>query len=55
MRRERAEVPPFGDLLDAVESKLRRHPLIEFAGGDRRLLAERSACLVNAPQGRVRV
>lgn len=53
MRREKNEEPPFTGLLDAVEAKLRRHPLIEFGSGEQRLLAERSACLVNAPQGRV--
>jgi hypothetical protein len=54
MRQSREEAPPFSDLLDAVESKLRLHPLIEFASGEQRLAAERAACLVNAPQGRVR-
>jgi hypothetical protein len=53
-RPRRCEAPPFDDLLDAVEAKLRTHRLIEFAGGERRLAAERAACLVNAPQGRVR-
>jgi hypothetical protein len=54
MRAAREEAPPYTDLLDSVESKLRLHPLIEFASGEQRLLAERAACLVNAPQGRVR-
>ncbi len=53
LRRQKQEVPPFTDLLDAIESKLRLHPLIEFGGDDRRIAAERAACLVNAPQGRV--
>lgn len=45
--------PPFSDLLDAVEAKLRLHPLREFGDGEERLRAERAACRVNAPQGRV--
>jgi hypothetical protein len=48
-------VPPYTGLLDAVERKLRAHPLIEFGGDEKRLLAERAACRVNAPQGRVLV
>jgi hypothetical protein len=40
-------------LLDAIEIKLRSYPLIEYGEDERRLLAERSACLVNAPRGRI--
>lgn len=53
MRQRRSEEPPFGDLLDAIERKVRRFSLIEYAGGEERLRTERSACRVNAPQGRV--
>ena len=48
-------VPPYTGLLDAVERKLRLHPLIEYGGDEQRLLAERSACRVNAPRGRILV
>ena len=53
MRQQKKDEPPFTGLLDAVESKLRRYPLIEFGADEQRLLAERGACRVNAPQGRV--
>ena len=53
LRRQEEEQPPFADLLDAIERKLRSYPLKEFGGTERRLLVERSECLVNAPQGRV--
>lgn len=53
MRRETNEEPPFIGVRDAVERKLRRHPLIEYGGGEDRLQAERDACRVNAPQGRI--
>jgi len=55
LKQETKETPPFTGLLDAVERKLRLHPLIEFGSNEQRLLAERSACLVNAPSGRVLV
>lgn len=47
------DIPPFTGLLDAIEAKLEAYPLIEFSGEDGRLKAERAACLVNAPDGRV--
>lgn len=47
------ESPPYNDLLDAIEGKLRKYPLISMRGGEREIHAERAACLVNAPRGRV--
>jgi lipopolysaccharide biosynthesis glycosyltransferase len=47
------EQPPFTPMLAAIESKIRRLPLIEYGGSEERLLAERDACLINAPNGRV--
>ena len=56
VRQGRKEEPPFTDLREAIEAKLRRYPLIEYAdGGEERLIMERDTCLVNAPQGRVMV
>jgi hypothetical protein len=52
-RRATSEEPPFTGLLDAITTKLRAHPLIEFGDSEERLQAERASCLVNAPQGRV--
>lgn len=45
--------PPFDGILEAIESKLRRHPLIEYGVDDTKIKSERQQCLVNAPQGRV--
>lgn len=45
--------PPFDGIREAIESKLRRHPLIEYGLDDDKIKAERQQCLVNAPQGRV--
>jgi len=53
MRQEHGEAPPFTGLLDATDRKLREYPLIEYGPGDAKIVAERAACLVNAPQGRV--
>jgi hypothetical protein len=47
------EQPPFTQMLDAIESKIRRLPLIEYGTGEERLLAERAACRINAPSGRI--
>jgi hypothetical protein len=47
------EATPFTGLLDGMERKLRRHPLIEYGRDEARLLRERAACRVNAPNGRV--
>lgn len=52
-RSEGPETPPFIDVLDAVEHKLRAFPLIEIGTIEARLLDERRSCRVNAPQGRV--
>ncbi len=53
MRKEVGDVPPFSGLLDAIEAKLKAHPLIEFSKSEHRLQEEKAACLVNAPDGRV--
>lgn len=45
--------PPFTGILDAIEAKVRRHPLREYGTSDQRLAAERAACRINAPKGRV--
>lgn len=55
IRQDSKDMPPFTGLLDAIERKLRSHPLIEFGGDEERLVAERAACLVNAPRGRVSI
>ena len=55
MRQENRDTPPYTGLLDAVENKLRAHPLVEFGLDEQRLLAERATCRVNAPQGRVMI
>jgi hypothetical protein len=55
LRQDDKDLPPFAGLLDAIEGKLRSHPLIEFGNDEQRVVAERSACRVNAPRGRVLV
>jgi len=52
-RQRNKEEPPFNAIRDAIEEKLGSYPLKEYEGGEARLLAEKSACLVNAPLGRV--
>lgn len=52
LRQSSKDLPPFSGLKDAVEDKLREHPLIEYSE-EGKLEAERLACLVNSPQGRV--
>lgn len=47
--------PPYTGTLDLIEGKLRRHPLIEYGTDPARLAAERAACRINAPKGRVMV
>ena len=47
------EMAPFTGLLDGIERKLRRHPLIEYGHDASRLVRERATCRVNAPNGRV--
>ncbi len=47
------EKPPFDGVRDAIERKLRRYPLIEYAAGEEALTAARRACRINGPQGRV--
>ena len=44
---------PFTGILDAIERKLRLHPLIEYGEDPERLLRERAECRINAPQGRI--
>jgi len=47
--------PDFTDMLDLIEDKLRRHPLIEYGSNADRVAVERKTCRINAPQGRVHV
>lgn len=47
------DTPPYTVLLDAVERKLRTHPLIEYGRDERTIASARARCLVNAPKGRV--
>jgi hypothetical protein len=53
MTRSKKDEPPFTGILDAIERKLRRYPLIEYGRDEARLLRERAACRINSPQGRV--
>lgn len=55
VRKGSEERAPFTDLLDAIERKLRTYPMRAMRGGEQRILAERAACLVNAPRGRVMI
>jgi hypothetical protein len=52
LRQDDKDTPPFTGLLDAIEGKLRSHPLIEY-DGEQKIVSERAACRVNAPRGRV--
>lgn len=52
-RLRQQDVPPFHGVLDAIESKLRRHPLREYGESEQRIAIERAACRINAPKGRV--
>lgn len=45
--------PPFNRVLDVIESKLHSHPLIEYGADPTRIAAERAACRINRPNGRV--
>lgn len=47
------DTAPFTGVLDAIEAKIRRHPLREYGTSEERLAAERAACRINAPKGRV--
>ena len=53
IRQSEKDEPPFTGLLDSIHDKLRNHPLRQFEGSEQKLLEERRACLVNAPQGRI--
>lgn len=55
LRQEGKDNPPFSGLLDSIESKLLRHPLIEYGADEAKIAAEKKQCLVNAPQGRVMI
>jgi len=52
-RQQYKEEAPWPALCDTIEEKLRAYPLKEYEGSEERLLAERAACRVNAPLGRV--
>jgi len=47
------DTPPYTGVLDAIEAKIRRHPLLEYGTSEERLAAERADCKINAPKGRV--
>jgi len=47
------DMAPFAGFRDEIGRKLRRHPLIEYGRDASRLTRERSACLINAANGRV--
>jgi len=48
----RRETAPYSGFLDLVEKKMRQHPLLSLSH-QAQIQAERSACHVNAPDGRV--
>jgi hypothetical protein len=50
---ERKSTMPVAGMLDLIEAKLKEHPLIEYGTSTERLAAERAACRINAPKGRV--
>lgn len=45
--------PPYNGVLGAIEAKVKRLPLIEYGTDPKRRAAERAACKINAPKGRV--
>lgn len=45
--------PPYTGVLDAIEAKVKRLPLIEYGTDPERIAAERAACQINAPKGRI--
>ncbi|ESQ86606.1 hypothetical protein ABAC460_23120 [Asticcacaulis sp. AC460] len=47
------EMPPYKEMLDAIENKLRRYPLIEYGTSEEMLITARATCRINAPSGRV--
>lgn len=47
------EAAPFDSIRDVIESKLGRYTLIEYGADPRRRRAERDACRINAPRGRI--
>ncbi|WP_114286174.1 hypothetical protein [Candidatus Halocynthiibacter alkanivorans] len=53
VRHDKADVPKFDAVLDLIESKVRRNPLIEYGDDPSRIEEERAACQINAPLGRV--
>jgi hypothetical protein len=52
-RQQQKEQAPWPALCDTLEERLRAYPLKEYECSEERLLAERVACRVNAPLGRV--
>lgn len=52
-RARELDAPPFASLREQIESKLRAFPLLEYGTDPARIAAERAACLVDAPKGRV--
>lgn len=53
LRQDQKDQAPFAGLLDSIDAKLRRFPLIEYASREGALESEKAACKVNAPRGRV--
>ncbi len=49
----RKDVAPFADIKDCIERKLLKYPLIEYGENPERIAAEKAACKINAPRGRV--
>lgn len=54
-RLRRNEDTPYAGILQAIDEKLQRLPLIEYGEDPARRQAEREACRINAPKGRVLV
>lgn len=52
-RKNTDQGPEFTATLDLIQQKLLRHPLHEYGADPARIAAERAACRINAPKGRV--
>jgi hypothetical protein len=55
LKEKRDAAPKFDGTLDLIEEKLKRNPLIEYGTDPDRIAAEREACRINAPRGRVMI
>ncbi len=47
--------PPYTGVLEAIEAKINRLPLIEYGKDPAKIQAEKEACQINAPKGRVMI